>query len=133
MDLALRMTAGYLTSRKQFGVTSTTSSRSPSPLTLYIALELTRAWSAGHDGRGRGARGTGRGQHRAAFQVAKAGRLIGHESIQLHGGTGMTAEYAIGAHTAHLFTLEQWLGTGGHHLSAPAATVADHGEVEPIR
>src|SRR5690606_19448185 len=70
---------------------------------------------------------------RASLQVAQAGRLIGHESIQLHGGIGMTAEYSIGSHTAHLLALEQWLGTSGHHLSALARTVADHEGVDPLR
>ena len=33
---------------------------------------------------------------RAVLQVSRAGRHIGQEAIQLHGGIGVTAEYAIG-------------------------------------
>lgn len=135
MDSALRITAGYLTSRKQFGVTlNHFQSLTFRAADLYIALELTRSlvgWAtmvaadAPDD--------VSEAAARASLQVAQAGRLIGHEAIQLHGGIGMTAEYSIGSHTAHLLALEQWLGTSGHHLSALANTVADHEGVDPLR
>lgn len=135
MDSALRITTGYLTSRKQFGVTlNHFQSLTFRAADLYIALELTRSlvgWAtmvaadAPDD--------VSEAAARASLQVAQAGRLIGHEAIQLHGGIGMTAEYSIGSHTAHLLALEQWLGTSGHHLSALANTVADHEGVDPLR
>ena len=69
---------------------------------------------------------------RASLQASKAGRHIGQEAIQLHGGIGMTAEYAVGHYTSHLTALEHWLGDGRHHLSTLAARVGDHDEVDPI-
>ena len=135
MDSALRMTASYLTSRKQFGVTlNHFQSLTFRAADLYIALELTRSlvgWATMIEAEA--PEELAEASTRAAYQVARAGRLIGHEAIQLHGGIGMTAEYAVGAHTAHLIALEQWLGTGAHHLAALAATVGDHADVDPLR
>ena len=37
---------------------------------------------------------------RASLQVSRAGRHIGQEAIQLHGGIAMTAEYSVGMYTA---------------------------------
>ena len=49
---------------------------------------------------------------RAKLQVSKAGRHIGQEAIQLHGGIGMTAEYAVGHLTARLTAIDHLLGDG---------------------
>ena len=68
---------------------------------------------------------------RAALQVSRAGRHIGQEAIQLHGGIGMTAEYSIGSYTSRLTALDHLLGDGDHHLRLLAATVGDHEEVDP--
>lgn len=134
MDSALRITTGYLTSRKQFGVTlNHFQALTFRAADLYVALELTRSmvgWATMVAAEA--PEQLPEAATRAGLQVARAGRLIGHEAIQLHGGIGMTAEYAIGAHTAHLIALEQWLGTGGHHLTALTARVADHAEVDPL-
>ncbi len=135
MESALRITAGYLTSRKQFGVTlNTFQALTFRAADLYVALELTKSlvgWATMVEAEDPDSLADA--ATRASLQVCRAGRLIGQEAIQLHGGIGMTAEYAIGAHTAHLVALEQWLGTGSHHLGALAVTVADHAEVDPIR
>ena len=61
---------------------------------------------------------------RAALQVSRAGRHIGQEAIQLHGGIGMTAEYSIGTYTSRLTALDHLLGDGNHHLGLLAAGVA---------
>jgi alkylation response protein AidB-like acyl-CoA dehydrogenase len=66
------------------------------------------------------------------LQISRAGRHIGHEAIQLHGGIGMTAEYAVGVGTAHLAVLDQWLGNAPHHLARLAARVGDHDLVEAL-
>ncbi len=69
---------------------------------------------------------------RSALQVSRAGRHIGQEAIQLHGGIAMTAEYSVGSYTSHLTALDHLLGDGQFHLSALAATVGDHDEVDPL-
>lgn len=135
LDAALRLTSAYLTSRKQFGVTlNTFQALTFKAADMYIALELTRslvAWAtmvlaeAPED--------AGEAATRASLQVSRASRLIGQAAIQLHGGIGMTAEYAVGGYVATLTSLEQLSGTGDHHLAALVATIGDHAEVDPLR
>ena len=69
---------------------------------------------------------------RVGLQVSRTGRHIGQEAIQLHGGIGMTAEYAVGVGTAHLEVLDQWLGNAPHHLGRLSERVTDHGLVEVL-
>ena len=69
---------------------------------------------------------------RVGLQIARSGRHIGQEAIQLHGGIGMTAEYAVGVRTAHLEVLDQWLGNGPHHLRRLSERVTDHDLVEAL-
>lgn len=49
-------------------------------------------------------------------QVGKAGRYIGQQSIQLHGGMGMTDELAIGHYFKRLTVINQTLGDREYHL-----------------
>jgi alkylation response protein AidB-like acyl-CoA dehydrogenase len=139
MSFQLAATTSYLTSRKQFGVTlAKFQALTFRAADMYVSLELARSltlWAtlvllAEHDGAG--ADEVADAAARASLQVSKAGRHIGQEAIQLHGGIGMTAEYAVGHYTSHLTALEHWLGDGRHHLSALAARIGDHGEVDPI-
>ena len=44
--------------------------------------------------------------------MSRAGRHVGQEAIQLHGGIGMTAEYAVGHLTARLTAIDHLLGDG---------------------
>ncbi len=134
MEVALDTTVGYLKSRKQFGVTlNHFQALTFRAADMYVSLETTRslvAWATmvlaeAPDEVLEAAR-------RAGLKVARAGRHVGQEAIQLHGGIGMTAEYSIGSYMAHLTTLEQLFGVGHDHLSALAAGVGDHGEVDPL-
>ncbi|MEP3247585.1 MAG: acyl-CoA dehydrogenase family protein [Sneathiella sp.] len=50
-------------------------------------------------------------------QIGKAAKFIGQQSIQLHGGMGMTDEYSIGHYFKRLSTLEMLFGNTDHHLS----------------
>ncbi len=102
MDTALKLTTEYLTTRKQFGVTlNRFQALTFRAADMYTSLELTRSivtWAtmvladdvvlAGEE--------VARPRARAKLQVSKAGRHIGQEAIQLHGGIGMTAEYSVG-------------------------------------
>ncbi len=135
MEAALKLTTGYLTSRKQFGKTlNSFQALTFRAADMYISLELARStvgWATMvaaeapedlHDA-----------ATRAGLQVSRASRVVGQGAIQLHGGIGMTAEYAVGAHTAHLTVLEHLLGNADHYLAELTARVGDHGEVDPIR
>ena len=50
------------------------------------------------------------------FEVAKAGRHVGQEAIQLHGGMGMTDELPIGHYFKRLTCINATLGDRHYHL-----------------
>jgi alkylation response protein AidB-like acyl-CoA dehydrogenase len=137
MEVALDSTVAYLKSRKQFGVTlSTFQALTFRAADMYVSLETARsmaAWAAMVLAeRGEDAAAVADAAARAGLKVSHAGRHLGQESIQLHGGIGMTAEYSVGAYTARLVSLEQLLGDGHHHLVGLSRRVGDHAEVDPL-
>jgi alkylation response protein AidB-like acyl-CoA dehydrogenase len=69
---------------------------------------------------------------RVSVQVSRAGRHVGQEAIQLHGGIAMTMEYSVGMYTAHLTALDHLLGDGSHHLRELAAHVTDYDALDPL-
>jgi alkylation response protein AidB-like acyl-CoA dehydrogenase len=135
MDTALRMTTEYLTTRQQFGVTlNRFQALTFRAADMYTDLELTRSlvtWAtmvaaeADLDALVDAAA-------RAKLQTARAARRIGQEAIQLHGGIGVTAEYAVGWYTARLTALSRWLGDGQAQVTALAPRLGDHGVLDPL-
>jgi alkylation response protein AidB-like acyl-CoA dehydrogenase len=137
MDTALKQTTEYLRTRKQFGVPLMTfQALTFRAADMYVSLELARStvtWATLVllDG-GSDADAAIEAASRAKLQVSKAGRHIGQEAIQLHGGIGMTAEYSVGHFTSRLTAIDHVLGDGRHHLGALSKTLGDHGVVEPL-
>jgi len=135
MEVALDLTSAYLKSRKQFGVTlSTFQSLTFRSADMYVSLELARSmalWATMVLAGGSGEE-TSVAASRAALQVSRAGRHLGQEAIQLHGGIGMTAEYSVGSYTSRLTALDHLLGDGNHHLGLLAAGVSGYDEVDPL-
>ncbi|KQX74382.1 MULTISPECIES: acyl-CoA dehydrogenase family protein [unclassified Aeromicrobium] len=135
MAFALETTTEYLKSRKQFGVPLMTfQALTFRAADMYVSLELARStvtWATLVllDG---DADATIEAASRAKLQVSKAGRHIGQEAIQLHGGIGMTAEYSVGHYTSRLTAIDHALGDGRHHLGALSATLDDHEVLEPL-
>jgi hypothetical protein len=133
MEAALGMTAEYLRTRKQFGVTlNKFQALTFRAADMYVSLELARStvlWAtlvadAGGDVVTAG--------HRARLQSSRAGRHIGKEAIQLHGGIGMTAEYQVGHYTSRLTAIDHQLGDGDWAMAQLAAVVDDHLSVDPL-
>jgi alkylation response protein AidB-like acyl-CoA dehydrogenase len=135
MEVALETTSAYLKSRKQFGVTlNNFQALTFRAADLYVSLELARSialWATMVLDGGSGEEASVAAS-RAALQISRAGRHLGQEVIQLHGGIGMTAEYSIGSYTSRLTALDHLLGDGSHHLALLAAGVAGYDEVEPL-
>ena len=50
-------------------------------------------------------------------QIGRAGRHVGQECIQLHGGIGMTNEYKAGHYFKRMTMIDQLYGDAGHHLT----------------
>ena len=132
MGAALTLTVEYLKTRKQFGVPimrfQTLTQRAAD---MYVGVELTRsavlfaamalAEEVDVDA-----------VSRAKYLVGTYGRLVGQEAIQLHGGIGMTAEYAVGHYTSRLASIERTFGDTRYHLARLAQGVGDHESVDVI-
>ncbi|QIX27916.1 acyl-CoA dehydrogenase [Nocardioides sp. JQ2195] len=135
MEVALEATTDYLKSRKQFGVTlNTFQALNFRAADMYVSLELTTsivAWATMVLAEGSPDE-VADAAARASLQVSRGGRHVGQEAIQLHGGIGMTAEYAIGSYTSHLTALDHMFGDGNHHVGVLAGKVATYDEVDPL-
>ncbi len=135
MQSQVSATTDYLRSRTQFGVTlNTFQALTFRAADMYVSLELAHSmvdWATMTiSGGDRDA--VADAADRVGLQIARAGRHIGQEAIQLHGGIAMTAEYAVGVGTAHLEVLDQWLGNAHHHLARLSGRVTDHELVEAL-
>ena len=52
----------------------------------------------------------------AKVQIGKAGRFIGQQAVQLHGGMGMTDELTVGHYFKRLTMIDTMFGNVDHHL-----------------
>ena len=127
MEEALRLTTDYLKTRKQFGVTlNKFQALTQRAADMYVSLELARSMSF------YAAMSIADGNldpliaARAKLQVGQSGRHIAQESIQLHGGIGMTAEYPVGHYAARLTAIEHSLGSSRDHLQVLIDHIGDY-------
>ncbi len=127
MEEALRLTTDYLKTRKQFGVTlNKFQALTQRAADMYVSLELARSMSL------YAAMSIADGNldpviaSRAKLQVGRSGRHIAQESIQMHGGIGMTAEYPVGHYAARLTAIEHTLGSSQDHLQNLIDHIADY-------
>ncbi len=57
----------------------------------------------------------------AKVQIGKAGRFVGQQAVQLHGGMGMTDELSVGHYFKRLTMIDTLFGNTDHHLERFAA------------
>jgi len=57
----------------------------------------------------------------AKVQIGKAGRFVGQQAVQLHGGMGMTDELNVGHYFKRLTMLDTLYGNVDHHLKRYAS------------
>ena len=57
----------------------------------------------------------------AKVKIGQCGRFVGQNSIQLHGGMGMTDEMQIGHYFKRLTMIDTMFGNHAHHLKRYAA------------
>ena len=127
MEEALRLTPDYLTTRKQFGVTlNKFQALTARAADMYVSLELARSMSL------YAAMSIADGNldpviaSRAKLQIGRSGRHIAQESIQMHGGIGVTAEYPVSHYAARLTAIENTLGSSNDHLHNLIDHIADY-------
>jgi pimeloyl-CoA dehydrogenase small subunit len=119
MDESLKATVEYLKTRKQFGVPigsfQTLQHRAAD---MFVALEQARSMSmfATMASDIDDARERATAVAAAKVQIGKSGKFVGQQSIQLHGGIGMTMEAKIGHYFKRLTMIESAFGDTDYHL-----------------
>ncbi|UUX94078.1 acyl-CoA dehydrogenase family protein [Aquabacterium sp. J223] len=127
MDALMALTVEYLNTRKQFNV----------PIASFQALrhrvadckmqqELARSMSYYATLKlGEPADVRRRALSQAKVQLGQSMRFVGQQSIQLHGGIGVTMEYAAGHYFKRLTCMEMTFGDTMHHLGEVSARMQE--------
>ena len=127
IDKTMAATVEYMNTRKQFGVTLATfqalrhriadmkmQQELARSMSFYASLKLNAPAAERR-----------RAMARAKYQLGVAMRFVGQNSVQLHGGIGVTDEY-IGSHYFKKLTeLELTFGDTLHHLGEVSARMQD--------
>ncbi|MBX3531463.1 MAG: acyl-CoA dehydrogenase family protein [Rhizobiaceae bacterium] len=118
------LTVEYLKVRKQFGVPiGSFQVLQHKAVDMFVAIEQARSITLyattladSEDDAERT-----RAMHAAKAEIGRAGRIVGENAIQLHGGVGMTMELAIGHYFKRMAMINLTFGDDAHHLAALAA------------
>jgi alkylation response protein AidB-like acyl-CoA dehydrogenase len=114
------LTLEYLKTRTQFGVPiGTFQVLQHRMVDMEVALEQARSMAIlaadraddPHPNERR------RAVSAAKVQIGRSGRLIGQSSVQMHGGIGITDEYAGGHYFKRLTLIDRTFGDADHHLA----------------
>jgi pimeloyl-CoA dehydrogenase small subunit len=119
MDESLKTTVEYLKTRKQFGVPiGSFQSLQHRAADMFVALEQARSMSmyATMASEFDDAKERATAVAAAKVQIGKSGKFVGQQSIQLHGGIGMTMEAKIGHYFKRLTMIENSFGDTDYHL-----------------
>jgi alkylation response protein AidB-like acyl-CoA dehydrogenase len=112
-------TLDYLKTRQQFGVPLASFQVLQHRLVdMFIHCEEARsmALKAALEVGGADAAARARALSAVKVQIGKAGRFVGQQAIQLHGGMGMTNEYKVGHYFKRLSTIDTLFGDVDYHL-----------------
>ena len=123
MEMAHTMTLDYMKTRQQFGKPiGSFQALQHRAADMLVALEQARSMSfyAVQAAAETDADERRRGAAAVKVQVGRSGRLIGQQSIQLHGGIAMTMEYACGHYFKRLTMNDSLFGGADHHIRALA-------------
>ena len=122
-----RDTIEYVKHREQFGTAlSSFQALQHRLVDMYMACELSRSMAYMAAVR-LGEPGADEGELRKAIaaakvQIGRAGRFVGENAIQLHGGMGMTDEMPISHYFKRLILIDSQFGDAEHHLREMAGT-----------
>ena len=119
MEESLKTTMQYIKERKQFGVAiGTFQSLQHRGADMFVALEQARSMSylATMAGNIDDAKERAKSVAAAKVQIGRSARYVGQQSIQLHGGVGMTMEFKIGHYFKRLTMIESLFGDADFHL-----------------
>ena len=127
MDACIKGTIDYLRARRQFGAPiGAFQALQHRVADMWIACEETRslAFAAAHACNGP-AHERRRAVSMAKVRACDAAQLIGAETIQLHGGIGMTDELIVSHWYKRLLALRLSLGDRRHHVARLASSASN--------
>lgn len=119
MDMLKDATLDYLRTRKQFGVPIGKFQALQHRLAT-MALEIEQARSAAinaSDALSGERRTRERAMSAAKYTIGRVGTLVAEESVQMHGGIGMTWELPVSHYAKRLTMIGHQLGDEDYHLS----------------
>jgi len=127
MDALMALTADYMNTRKQFGVVIASfqalrhrladmkmQQELARSMSYYATLKLTAPAAERR-----------RAIAQAKVQLGQSMRLVGQQAVQLHGGIGVTDEYAAAHYFKRLTCIELSLGDTLHHLGEVSSRMED--------
>lgn len=124
MEKSNELTVEYLKTRQQFGVhIGAFQALQHRGAEMFVALEQARSMAmfAAVMSRDEDPVERSRAVSGAKVQIGRSGRFIGQSAVQLHGGVGMTMEYAIGHYFKRLTMIDKAFGDADHHLGLVGA------------
>ena len=119
MAALLAATQDYVKTRSQFGVPIGSFQVLQHRLVdMFMELELSKSLAhiAAAGVSDPDPRARARAVSAAKARIGKAGRFIGQQAIQLHGGMGMTDELPVGHYFKRLTMIDTLFGDADHHL-----------------
>lgn len=119
MEAAYQLTVAYLNTRKQFGrLIGENQALRHRVAEMMVELEVARSMAflaaCAIDDPGSVQR---EDLSRAKFIIGRHGRNLCESAIQLHGGIGMTEEYAVGHYLRRITVIDQLFGDSAIQLS----------------
>ena len=126
-EAAFDLAMDYLRTRKQFGrLIGENQALRHRAADMLVSLEMVRSMAiaaavAADDPDSADSRAD---LHSAKLSVGRNARLVAHGAIQLHGGIGMTEEYAVGHSLRRIHVMDQLFGDADAHASRLAAALA---------
>ncbi len=127
MDKMVAITVEYMNTRKQFGVTiASFQSLRHRMADVKMQLELARSMSYYASLKLNAPAPERRAaMARAKYQLGNSMRFVGQQCIQLHGGNGVTDEYAVSHYFKRLTQMEMTFGDTLHHLGEVSDRMQD--------
>jgi alkylation response protein AidB-like acyl-CoA dehydrogenase len=123
----LHMTVDYLGTREQFGVKiGSFQALQHRAVDMYAETELLRSISMASTVRADEDDPSVRGGDISAakYQLATGGIWVAQQSLQLHGGIGVTDEHDIGLYFKRMYALNALFGDQEHHVARFASDAA---------
>ena len=127
MDALMALTADYMNTRKQFGVVIASfqalrhrladmkmQQELARSMSYYATLKLTAPAAERR-----------RAIAQAKVQLGQSMRLVGQQAVQLHGGIGVTDEYAAAHYFKRLTCIELSLGDTLYHMGEVSSRMED--------